>query len=169
MTKTIVISSILLLTQAAAALPIEAFSPDKFQQAVQKKESFVVGIHAPWCGSCRIQKPNLERVVNEEPLEKVRAFMADFESSAAFRSGLEKPVRSPSTILVYKDTEIKRQLITLRELNGPRTKVGDLEKLLVDLGALKESDVRLKKRSDSMDDDRKDDDLNVEDYDDDWD
>ncbi len=103
MTKTIVISSILLLTQAAAALPIEAFSPDKFQQAVQKKESFVVGIHAPWCGSCRIQKPNLERVVNEEPLEKVRAFMADFESSAAFRSGLEKPVRSPSTILVYKD------------------------------------------------------------------
>ncbi|KAK5800224.1 hypothetical protein VI817_002436 [Penicillium citrinum] len=81
------------------------------------------------------------------------------------------PEKNTPTILVYKDTEIKRQLITLRELNGPRTKVEDLEKLLIDLGALKESDVRLKKRSDSMDDYRKtgDDELNVEDYDDDWD
>jgi hypothetical protein len=37
----------------------------------------------------------------------------------------------------------------------------------VEIGALKESDVRLKKRDD--DDYKKDDDLNVEDYDDDWD
>lgn len=33
------------------------------------------------------------------------------------------PEKNTPTILVYKDTEIKRQLITLRELNGPRTKV----------------------------------------------
>ncbi|KAJ5390061.1 Phosducin-like protein [Penicillium cataractarum] len=79
------------------------------------------------------------------------------------------PERNTPTILVYKDTEIKRQLVTLRELNGPRTKVEDLERLLVDLGAVKESDVRLKKRSDSDDDRGKDDELNVEDYDDDWD
>jgi len=79
------------------------------------------------------------------------------------------PERNTPTILVYKDTEIKRQLVTLRELNGPRTKVEDLERLLVDIGAVKESDVRLKKRSDSDDDRDRDDELNVEDYDDDWD
>jgi hypothetical protein len=79
------------------------------------------------------------------------------------------PERNTPTILVYKDTEIKRQVVTLRELNGPRTKVEDLERLLVEIGAVKESDVRLKKRSDSDDDRGKDDDLNVEDYDDDWD
>ena len=41
---------------------------------------------------------------------------------------------------------------------------------MIDIGALKESDVRLK-RSDTADDYRKtgDDELNVEDYDDDWD
>lgn len=44
----------------------------------------------------------------------------------------------------------------------------DIERLLVDLGAVKESDVRLKKRSDE-DDKAGDDDLNIEDYDDDWD
>ncbi|KAJ5891186.1 Phosducin-like protein [Penicillium subrubescens] len=79
------------------------------------------------------------------------------------------PERNTPTILVYKDTEIKRQLVTLRELNGPRTKVEDLERLLVEIGAVKESDVRLKKRSDSDDDRGKDDELNIEDYDDDWD
>ncbi|KAJ5703446.1 hypothetical protein N7493_011835 [Penicillium malachiteum] len=81
------------------------------------------------------------------------------------------PERNTPTILVYKDTEIRRQLVTLRELKGVRTKLDDLEKLLVDIGALKESDVRLKKNSDDDDDDyrKKDDDLNVEDYDDDWD
>lgn len=85
------------------------------------------------------------------------------------------PERNTPTILVYKDGEIRRQLITLRELNGPRTKLEgtfhmkgsvshlliiflfntDLERMLLDLGAVKESDVRLKKRSDSFDDDRR--------------
>lgn len=44
----------------------------------------------------------------------------------------------------------------------------DIEHLLVEIGALKESDVRLKKHDDE-DDYKKDDDLNIEDYDDDWD
>lgn len=100
------------------------------------------------------------------------------------------PEKNTPTILVYKDTEIKRQLITLQQLKGPRTKVEgindprkhervfmryyiltgriDVERLLVDLGALKESDVRLKKRDDE-EDYKTADDLNVEDYDDDWD
>lgn len=79
------------------------------------------------------------------------------------------PEKNTPTILVYKDTEIRRQLVTLRELNGPRTKLADLEKLLIEIGALKESDVRLKKRDDEDEDYRTNDDLNIEDYDDDWD
>jgi hypothetical protein len=81
------------------------------------------------------------------------------------------PERNTPTILVYKDGEIRRQLVTLRELNGPKTKLEDLERMLVDLGALKESDVRLKKRSYSFDEERQSNirNANVEDYDDDWD
>lgn len=33
------------------------------------------------------------------------------------------PEKNTPTILAYKDTEIKKQLITLQQLNGPRTKV----------------------------------------------
>lgn len=49
----------------------------------------------------------------------------------------------------------------------------DLEQLLIDIGALKESDVRLKKHSDDDDDNShrrtKKEDRDEEDYDDDWD
>lgn len=33
------------------------------------------------------------------------------------------PEKNTPTILIYKDGDIKRQLITLRELNGPKTGV----------------------------------------------
>ncbi|EAU32308.1 conserved hypothetical protein [Aspergillus terreus NIH2624] len=81
------------------------------------------------------------------------------------------PDRNTPTILVYKDGEIRQQLITLKELRGPRTKIEDLERMLLDLGALKESDVRLKKRSDSSDDERPSTikKTQVDDDDDDWD
>ncbi|KAL1971054.1 hypothetical protein VTN77DRAFT_5 [Rasamsonia byssochlamydoides] len=79
------------------------------------------------------------------------------------------PERNTPTILVYKDGEIRRQLITLRELNGTRTKIEDIEKMLVDLGAIKEGDIRLKKkRSESSDSDRRAGD-DKEDEEDDWD
>ncbi|KAE8160346.1 thioredoxin-like protein [Aspergillus tamarii] len=81
------------------------------------------------------------------------------------------PDRNTPTILVYKDGEIRRQLVTLKELKGPRTTIEDVERMLLDLGALKESDVRLKKRSDDSDDDHpsKIKQSRVDDDDDDWD
>ncbi|KAE8148724.1 thioredoxin-like protein [Aspergillus avenaceus] len=81
------------------------------------------------------------------------------------------PDRNTPTILVYKDGEIRKQSVTLKEFKGPRTRVEDLERMLLDLGALKESDIRLKKRSDDSDEEgpfQKKQPM-VEDYDDDWD
>ena len=54
------------------------------------------------------------------------------------------PERNCPTILIYKEADIRRQVVTLRELNGVRTKVRDLEKVLVECGAVEEGDVRLK-------------------------
>lgn len=61
------------------------------------------------------------------------------------------PERNTPTILIYTDRDIKRQIVTLAELNGPRTSIVDLERMLVDLGAVRENDVRMK-RKDSEDD-----------------
>lgn len=51
------------------------------------------------------------------------------------------PERNTPTILVYKDTEIRRQLVTLRELKGVRTKLeGDYSLLIhIPLGGLQTS------------------------------
>ncbi|KAM5475874.1 Proteolipid protein 2 [Microsporum audouinii] len=57
------------------------------------------------------------------------------------------PERNTPTILVYKDGDIKKQIITLRDLNGARTRAEDVEKVLVELGALDEHDSRLKQTS----------------------
>lgn len=94
------------------------------------------------------------------------------------------PDRNTPTILVYKDGEIRRQYVTLRDLKGVRTKAeglsppirednhiltssADVEKVLVDLGAIKEGDLRLRKEDESEDDRRAPE--KEDDDDDDWD
>ncbi|PGH13432.1 hypothetical protein AJ80_06300 [Polytolypa hystricis UAMH7299] len=54
------------------------------------------------------------------------------------------PDKNTPTILAYRDGDIRRQIVTLKELNGPRTSVRDLENVLISLGAIKENDSRLR-------------------------
>ncbi|KIW92393.1 uncharacterized protein Z519_07377 [Cladophialophora bantiana CBS 173.52] len=75
------------------------------------------------------------------------------------------PEKNTPTILVYKDGDIKRQVVTLAQLNSVRTSLEDLERLLVEVGALTENDMRLKGKED--DDEMKND--QDDDDDDDWD
>ncbi|KAJ9643215.1 uncharacterized protein PV06_05519 [Exophiala oligosperma] len=56
------------------------------------------------------------------------------------------PERNTPTILIYKDGDIRRQVITLAQLNGPRTNLRNIEQLLVDVGAINENDMRLKRK-----------------------
>ncbi|KAF2417236.1 thioredoxin-like protein [Tothia fuscella] len=58
------------------------------------------------------------------------------------------PDKNTPTILVYKDGDIRKQVVTLKELNGPRTGVKDIEQLMVDLGAVKLGDPRFRQRDD---------------------
>lgn len=61
------------------------------------------------------------------------------------------PDRNTPTVLIYKDGEIKRQLVTLKELNGTKTDLQDMEKILLGLGALQHNDSRLKRKDDGGD------------------
>ncbi|CAK3791346.1 phosducin family [Lecanosticta acicola] len=56
------------------------------------------------------------------------------------------PDRNTPTVLAYKDGEIKRQIVTLKELNGDKTSVADMEKVLLGMGALQHNDSRLKRK-----------------------
>ncbi|KAF2021798.1 thioredoxin-like protein [Aaosphaeria arxii CBS 175.79] len=61
------------------------------------------------------------------------------------------PERNTPTVLVYKDGDIKKQLVTLRELQGVRTKAADVEKILVDVGAVRIGDSRLQRHDNDKD------------------
>ena len=54
------------------------------------------------------------------------------------------PERNCPTILMYREGDIRRQVVTLRDFHGVRTKVRDLEQMLVQCGVVEEGDVRLK-------------------------
>ncbi|KAF2241733.1 thioredoxin-like protein [Trematosphaeria pertusa] len=57
------------------------------------------------------------------------------------------PDKNTPTVLVYKDGDIKKQLVTLRELRGTHTSAEDLQKLLVDVGAVRVGDPRLQRKT----------------------
>ena len=56
------------------------------------------------------------------------------------------PERNTPTTLIYKDGDIKRQIVTLKELRGDQTSMKDFEKVLLDLGAVNHNDARLQQR-----------------------
>lgn len=62
------------------------------------------------------------------------------------------PEKNTPTVLIYRNGDIKRQLVTLGELGGVKTKLGDVEEILVQVGAITESDVRLKRVDDDEED-----------------
>ncbi|KAI9819135.1 MAG: hypothetical protein M1827_007291 [Pycnora praestabilis] len=53
------------------------------------------------------------------------------------------PEKNTPTILVYRDGDIRRQVVTLRELGGQETALTDLGKLLVSVGAVSPNDHRI--------------------------
>lgn len=57
------------------------------------------------------------------------------------------PDRNTPTVLIYKDGDIKRQIVTLRELGGKGTSMASFEGLLKDIGAVKPGDARLETRN----------------------
>lgn len=57
------------------------------------------------------------------------------------------PERNTPTILVYKDGDIKKQIVTLKGFKGEETNIKDLEKLLIDIGTVKLNDSRLRRQA----------------------
>lgn len=56
------------------------------------------------------------------------------------------PERNCPTILVYDKGDIVKQVVTLATMRGAKTSMLDLDKLLVEVGAVKENDMRVLKR-----------------------
>ena len=56
------------------------------------------------------------------------------------------PDRNCPTILIYNQGDIAKQVVTLRTMNGIRTGMADIDRLLIEVGAIKDNDPRVVKR-----------------------
>jgi hypothetical protein len=89
------------------------------------------------------------------------------------------PDRNCPTILVYDKGDITKQVVTLMTMGGVRIGMKEIDKLLVEVGAVKDNDMRVIKRirdAEDLDEERKEhggirgaQKAKVEDDDDDWD
>lgn len=64
------------------------------------------------------------------------------------------PDRNCPTILVYKNGDILKQIVTLMSLGGVRISMLEIDNLLVDVGAVGEKDMRVVKRKRDAEDER---------------
>lgn len=87
---------------ACAAQP---FDTAKFEAAQKDGKAILVEVSAPWCPTCRAQKPTLKSVEAERP--DLVTFEVDFDSK---KDVLKRfGVRSQSTLIVFKgDKEVNR-------------------------------------------------------------
>lgn len=62
------------------------------------------------------------------------------------------PDRNCPTILVYDKGDIVKQVVTLMTLGGVRIGMPEIDKLLIEVGAIRDNDMRVMKRRRDMDD-----------------
>lgn len=62
------------------------------------------------------------------------------------------PDKNCPTILIYRNGDIVKQIVTLMTLGGVRTNMQNIDNLLVDVGAVTDSDMRVVKRRQAVED-----------------
>lgn len=99
----------------------------------------------------QIQSRLLGVIIREAALKFKEIKFCEIEGRRAIEG---YPDENCPTIIIYKDGELAKQLVTLLMLNGKDTTLKDVEALLVDIGCLTEKDKRLIINQD-LDDDLK--------------
>ncbi|WP_439574501.1 thioredoxin family protein [Phreatobacter sp.] len=102
------------LLVASAALPLlavrahaapRAFTPAAFQAAQAAGRPILVEVSAPWCPTCRAQKPILSDLTASERFRGFVVLTVDFDSQKDVLRQLR--VQMQSTLIVFRGTEEK--------------------------------------------------------------
>lgn len=93
--------TILLLTPSAAAQAGQPFDLKAFQQAQSAGKSILVEVTAPWCPTCRQQKPIVQEIERERP--NLVVYEVDFDTAKDVLRRFR--VQYQSTLVVFKGTK----------------------------------------------------------------
>ena len=97
-----VITTILLFGSAmvATAGEIKPYSQQEFELLAQAGKSVVVDVSAPWCPTCKAQKPIVESLAKQPAYKDVTILMVDFDSEKNVLKQFK--VNMQSTLIGFK-------------------------------------------------------------------
>lgn len=92
-------------TVAATAHAAERarFTPEAFAAAQAAGKPILIEVTAPWCPTCRAQKPHVDAVAADPRMRDAVLFTIDFDSQKDALRQLN--VRTQSTLLAFKGAE----------------------------------------------------------------
>jgi thioredoxin 1 len=79
------------------------FDKAAFEKAQNANKPILVYVSAPWCPTCRAQKPILQKLVSSPKFNDLQIFDVDFDSRKDVLSALK--VNMQSTLVVFKGKE----------------------------------------------------------------
>jgi thiol-disulfide isomerase/thioredoxin len=111
-----------LLLLSLSLITINSFAQDnqKILDAIKNESTVIVAFHSKSCSSCKIQKPELENILEEEAFKSSKNFFLDFDTNIQLKKQFN--VQYPSTVIVFKNgNEISR--VTGETNKGKLTKL----------------------------------------------
>ena len=73
-------ASLAVLSGQTCAAPGARFTPAAFEAAQKDGKSILIVVHAPWCPTCRVQEPILNKLLAEVKYRAIVVFSVDFDS-----------------------------------------------------------------------------------------
>lgn len=101
--RTLLTAGALLLAPAAMAGEIREWDAGAFAAAQAAGKPVVVHVTAPWCPTCRAQKPVVEQLVEEPANADLTVFDVDFDSQKGVLR--QFGVRQQSTLIAFRGAE----------------------------------------------------------------
>lgn len=97
------------LASLAAAGEIKSYSAQEFDNLTQAGKPVVVDVSAPWCPTCKAQKPILEGLMQQPAYRDVTMLTVDFDTGGDALKRFK--VRTQSTLVAFKGaTEVARSV-----------------------------------------------------------
>jgi thiol-disulfide isomerase/thioredoxin len=101
--------SALAMTVPALAAERMPYDTQAFQTAQEAGKPIVVHVTAPWCGTCKVQKPMVAQLADRPDFKDLTIFDLDFDTHKDALRALN--VQSQSTFVVFKGkTETARSV-----------------------------------------------------------
>jgi thioredoxin 1 len=94
-------SSLVISSQAQAqGVTHQPFTTAAFAKAQAEGKAILVDVTAPWCPTCKAQKPIIDSLTQFQPLDKLTIFAVDFDSQKDVLRTLR--ASQQSTLIAFK-------------------------------------------------------------------